>query len=144
MLLYLVYCILGGTNTAEGIRWAQDIVSFSDRAHVQKFIILLTNDESITNSAAAAATSAKNDGIYIIVVGKRLHGGLFKKNCSDRLKFADLIPLPVVVRFYPCFSVMCDGWRWFRGRFFGISDKSCKIFVSELYQIMPCIMFADN
>ena len=30
------------------------------------------------------------------------------------------------------------------GRFFGISDKSCKIFFSEFYQIMPCIMFADN
>ena len=30
------------------------------------------------------------------------------------------------------------------GRFFGISDKSCKICFSEFYQIMPCIMFADN
>ena len=30
------------------------------------------------------------------------------------------------------------------GRFFGISDKSCKIYFSEFYQIMPCIMFADN
>ena len=30
------------------------------------------------------------------------------------------------------------------GRFFGISDKSCKIFFSEFYQIMSCIMFADN
>ena len=31
-----------------------------------------------------------------------------------------------------------------KGRFFSISDKSCKIFFSEFYQIMPCIMFADN
>ena len=30
------------------------------------------------------------------------------------------------------------------GRFFGISDKSCKILFSEFYQIMPCIMFSDN
>ena len=30
------------------------------------------------------------------------------------------------------------------GRFFGISDKSCKKKNSEFYQIMPCIMFADN
>ena len=70
--LYLVYCILGGTDTAEGIIWAKDIVSFSDRPHVQKFIILLTNDASINNSTAAAATSAKNEGSYIIVVGKSI------------------------------------------------------------------------
>ena len=30
------------------------------------------------------------------------------------------------------------------GRFFGISDKSGKIFFSEFYQIIPCTMFADN
>ena len=30
------------------------------------------------------------------------------------------------------------------GRFFDISDKSCKILFSEFYQIMPCIMFSDN
>ena len=94
MLLYLVYCILGGTNTAEGIRWAQDIISFSDRAHVQKLIILLTNDESITNSAAALATSAKNEGIYIIVVGKRLHGVCLKKIAQIGSNLPILSPFP--------------------------------------------------
>ena len=89
-----MYCILGGTNTAEGIRWAQDIVSFSDRAHVQKLIILLTNDESITNSAAAAATSAKNEGIYIIVVGKRLHGVCLKKIAQIGSNLPILSPFP--------------------------------------------------
>ena len=44
------------------------------------------------------------------------------------------------LRIYACFSIS----SYSVGRFFGISDKSCIIFFSEFYQIMPCIMFADN
>ena len=116
-----MYCILGGTNTAEGIRWAQDIVSFSDRAHVQKSIILLTNDESLTNSAAAAATSAKNEGIYIIVVGKRLHGVCLKKKLLKSAQICRSYPPSRGQRFL---SMLLCSVRWVELVFFHISTHS--------------------
>ena len=60
-----------------------------------KYIILLTKDASINSNAATEATSAKNDGTYIIVVGERmLDLDVFKKTLLKLAHLCRSYPFP--------------------------------------------------
>ena len=62
------------SNMADGLLTMHEMFSKTGRPEIQQIAILLTGDASNVDSARTVpeATAAKDDGIYILVLGKTL------------------------------------------------------------------------
>ena len=61
------------SNTADGLLAMHEMFSKTRRPDIQQIAILLTDDATNVDSARTVpeATAAKDDGIYIFVLGKK-------------------------------------------------------------------------